>query len=72
MLTPVHRRKSQQWAREHQNRTTEQWKKVAWTDESRFLLHHVDGRVRVRRLPGEHMVPECTMGRSQAGPAEAV
>ena len=67
MLTPVHRQKCQQWAREHQNWTTEQWKKVAWSDESRFLLHHVDGRVRVRRLPGEHMAPGCTMGRRQAG-----
>ena len=45
----------------------EQWKKVAWSDESRFLLHHVDGRVRVRLLPGEEMAPGCTMGRRQAG-----
>jgi len=66
MLTPVHCRKHQQWAREHQNWTTEQWKKVARSDESRFLLHHVDGRVRVHRLPGEHMAPGCTMGRRQA------
>jgi len=66
-LTPVHRRKRQQWAREHQNWTTEQWKKVAWSDESCFLLHHVDGRVCVRRLPGEHTAPGCTMGRRQAG-----
>ncbi|KAK3536927.1 hypothetical protein QTP86_027060, partial [Hemibagrus guttatus] len=63
-LTPVHRRNNgQQWTREHQNWTTEQWKKVAWSDESRFLLHHGDGRVRVPRIPGEHMAPECTMGR---------
>ena len=67
MLTPVHRRKHQQWAREHQNWTTEQWKKVAWSDESRFLLHHVDGQVCVHHLPGEHMAPGCTMGRRQAG-----
>lgn len=67
MMTPVHCRKRLQWAREHQNWTTEQWKKVAWSDESRFLLHHVDGRVRVRRLPGEHMAPGCTMGRRRAG-----
>ena len=45
----------------------ERWKKVAWSEESRFLLHHVDGRVRVRRLPGEEMVPGCIMGRRQAG-----
>ncbi|KAK3532871.1 hypothetical protein QTP70_001156 [Hemibagrus guttatus] len=64
VLTPVHHRKRQQWACQHQNWTTEQWKKVAWTDESRFLLHHV---VCVRLLPGEHMAPGRTMGRSRAG-----
>ena len=31
-------------------------------DESRFLSDHVDGRVRVRRLPGEVMAPGCTVG----------
>ncbi len=40
---------------------------MAWFDELCFLLHHVDGRVRVRRLTGEHMAPGCTMGRRQAG-----
>ena len=52
MMTPVHRRKRLQWARKHQNWTLGQWKKVAWSDESRFLLDDVDGRVRVRCLPG--------------------
>ncbi|ROL50049.1 Transposable element Tc1 transposase [Anabarilius grahami] len=63
MLTPVHRRKRQQWEREHQKWSTEQWKMVAWSDESCFLLHHVYGQVHVHHLPGEHMVPGCTMGR---------
>ncbi|MCJ8739854.1 hypothetical protein PDJAM_G00052120 [Pangasius djambal] len=68
MLNPVHHPKHLQWAREHQNRTVEQWKKkVAWSDESRFLLHHVDGWVRVGRLPGEEMTPGCPMRRRQAG-----
>ena len=67
MMTPVHRRKRLQWASECRNWTLEKWKKVAWSDESRFLLDHVDGRVRVRRLPGEVMVPGCTVGRQQAG-----
>ncbi|MCJ8733570.1 hypothetical protein PDJAM_G00225080 [Pangasius djambal] len=67
MLTPVHQRKRLQWACEHQNWTMKQWKKVAWSDEPRFPLHHVDGRVRVHRLPGEKTAPGCTMGRRQAG-----
>uniref|UniRef100_A0A8C4Q1N8 Transposable element Tc1 transposase n=1 Tax=Eptatretus burgeri TaxID=7764 RepID=A0A8C4Q1N8_EPTBU len=64
MMTPVHRCKRLQWAREHRNWTLEQWKKVAWSDESRFLLDHVDGRVRVCRLPGEVMARGCTGGGS--------
>ncbi|KAJ8276573.1 hypothetical protein COCON_G00083250, partial [Conger conger] len=67
VLTPVHRRKRLEWARERQNWTLEQWKKVVWSDESRFLLHHVDGQVRVRSLPGEEMAPECTVERRQDG-----
>ena len=67
MMTPVHRQKCLQWSCERRNRTLEQWKKVALSDESRFLLDHVDGRVRVRRLPGEVMAPGCTVGRRQAG-----
>ena len=63
MITPVHRRKRLQWEHEHRNWTLEQWKKVAWSDESHFLLDHVDGRVRVHRLPGEVMAPGCTVGR---------
>jgi len=54
MLTPGHHRKHQQWVCEHQNWTIEQWKKVAWSDESRFLLHHMDGRVRVSLTCGTH------------------
>uniref|UniRef100_A0AAY5KFW1 Tc1-like transposase DDE domain-containing protein n=1 Tax=Esox lucius TaxID=8010 RepID=A0AAY5KFW1_ESOLU len=32
-----------------------------------FFKHHVDGQVRMRCLPGEHMAPGCTIGRRQAG-----
>ena len=39
----------------------------AWSDESHFLFHRMDGQVRVRVLPWEHMVPGYIMGRSQAG-----
>ncbi|MCI4385481.1 hypothetical protein PGIGA_G00050990 [Pangasianodon gigas] len=51
----------------HVSFRTGPWKKVAWSDESRFLLHHLDSRVCVHRLPGEEMAPGCTMGRRQAG-----
>ena len=37
-----------------------------------FFLDHVDGRVCVRRLPGEVMVPGCTVGRRQASGGSVV
>ena len=49
MMNPVHHQRRLQWASERRNWTLEQWKKVAWSDESRFLLDHVDGRVHARR-----------------------
>lgn len=66
MLTPVHCPTRQEWVDEHQNWTMEQWKKVAWSGESCFLLHQVDGQVCVRRLPVEHTAPGCTTEKKQA------
>uniref|UniRef100_A0A671YBG6 Tc1-like transposase DDE domain-containing protein n=1 Tax=Sparus aurata TaxID=8175 RepID=A0A671YBG6_SPAAU len=61
MLTTVLWRMRLKWALEHQNWTTEQWKRVVWSNEAHFLLHDVDGQVRVCRLPGENMTPGCAV-----------
>ncbi|GBM59646.1 Transposable element Tcb2 transposase [Araneus ventricosus] len=67
LLTKRHRQLLLQWAREHRHWTMDEWKRVAWSDEPRFLIHHVDARVRVRRLPGKQLLPSCTVGHTQAG-----
>ncbi|GFW75448.1 transposable element Tc1 transposase [Trichonephila clavipes] len=41
------------WAREHRD----QWERVAWSDESRFVIHYADGHIRIRCLPGEQLLP---------------
>ena len=41
------------------NFTVDEWKQVLWNDETRFSLYQLDGRVRVWRIPGEHLLPEC-------------
>ncbi|GBN09315.1 hypothetical protein AVEN_9152-1 [Araneus ventricosus] len=46
LLIKRHRQLRLQWARDHRDWTMDEWKRVAWSDESRFLIHHVDGRVR--------------------------
>ena len=44
-----------QYAKEHKDWTVEQWKKVMWSDESRFTLFQSDGSIRVRREVDEVM-----------------
>ncbi len=43
-LSAKNRTRRLQFAQAHQNWTIEDWENVAWSDESRFLLWHSDGR----------------------------
>uniref|UniRef100_A0A3B1JRE4 Transposase Tc1-like domain-containing protein n=1 Tax=Astyanax mexicanus TaxID=7994 RepID=A0A3B1JRE4_ASTMX len=70
--TPAHRHRRLLWAREHQNWTVDQWKKVAWSEESRFTLLQEDGEVRVRRLPLELKAPGGSAGNGAAGEESSV
>ncbi len=46
LLSAKNRKRRLQFAQTHQNWTIEDWKNVAWSDESRILLRHSAGRVR--------------------------
>ncbi|GFX14712.1 transposable element Tc1 transposase [Trichonephila clavipes] len=67
LLTKRHHQLRLRWAREQGNWSMDQWERVAWSDELWFVIHQADGRVRIRRLPGEHILPQCTVGHTQAG-----
>ncbi len=56
-----------QFTQDHQNWTIVDWKNVAWSDESRFLLQHSDGRVRIWCKEHESMDPSCLVSTVQAG-----
>jgi hypothetical protein len=64
LLSAKNKKKQLQWARDHQQLTIEEWKNIAWSDESRFLLHHADGRVRIWRK--QSMAPFCLVSTVQA------
>ncbi|CAG2246402.1 unnamed protein product [Mytilus edulis] len=49
LLTRRHRQARHQWSLGHRNRTLRQWRYVHWSDERRFLQHHIDERMRVWR-----------------------
>lgn len=48
-LLPRHRQIRLQWALDHLHWNIRNWRKIHWSDESRFLLRPVDGRMRVWR-----------------------
>ncbi len=56
-LSDNNRTRSLQFAQAHQNWTIEDWKTVAWSDESQFLLRHSVGRVRIWRKEHVSMDP---------------
>ncbi len=49
LLSAKNRKRRLQFTQAHQNWTIDDWKNVAWSDESRFLLQHSDCRVRIWR-----------------------
>ncbi len=67
LLSAKNRKRRLQFAQSHQNWTIEYWKNVAWSDESRFLLRHSDGRVRIWLKEHESMDPSSLVSTVQAG-----
>ncbi|GFU60120.1 transposable element Tc1 transposase [Trichonephila clavipes] len=66
LLTKRHRQLRLHLAREHRDWSMDQWERVAWSDESRFVIHDADGLIRIRCLPGEQLLPRCTVGHKHA------
>ncbi len=67
LLSAKNRKRRPQFAQAHQNWTIKDWKSIAWTDESRFLLRHSDDRVRIWHKVHESMDPSCLVATVQAG-----
>jgi hypothetical protein len=63
VLTRHHRQQRRLWAQTHHHWTRQDWKKVIFTDESRFCLTRGDGRIRVQRRRTERYTEACTLER---------
>ncbi len=66
LLSDKNRKRRLQFAQAHQIWTIEDWKNVAWSDESWFMLRHSDSRVRIWRKEHESMDPSCLVSMVQA------
>lgn len=66
-LTRRHRQARMEWARHHRHWNIRSWRRIHWSDESRFLLKPFDGRIRVWRqrntaLDRNHIVGTTAFG----------
>ena len=68
-LTPVRRQRRLAWLQAHSPRNfpMRQWRRVFFTDESRFTLYRSDGRRRVYRRRGERYTDACVAKRDRFG-----
>ena len=72
LLRPINKQKRLKWAKEHQNWTVEDWKRVLWTDESKFEQFGTRRRVYVWRSSSEKMLPERTVSTVKHGGGSVV
>ncbi len=71
LLSAKNRKWRLEFAQAHQNWKID-FKNVTWSDESRFLLRHLDGRVRIWHKEHESMDPSSLVSTVQAGGAVMV
>uniref|UniRef100_A0A3P8VX90 Tc1-like transposase DDE domain-containing protein n=1 Tax=Cynoglossus semilaevis TaxID=244447 RepID=A0A3P8VX90_CYNSE len=58
-ITKCNAKHRMQWCKARRHWPLEQWRRVLWSDESRFSIWQSDGRVWVWRLPGERYISDC-------------
>ncbi|GFU52954.1 transposable element Tcb2 transposase [Trichonephila clavipes] len=66
-LTPAHRRRRSLWCREHRNWRDNVWKRVLFTDESRFSLSSDSHRILILRERGSRNYPSNIIERNRYG-----
>nr|AAB02109.1 transposase [Anopheles albimanus] len=59
-ISPINRKRRLEFAKKYVNHPPEFWKKVLFTDESKFNIFGWDGTIKVWRPPGEGLNPKYT------------
>ena len=66
-LSPAHVASRERWAMQRSHCRAQQWRRIVFTDESRFRLFKSDGRVRVWREPNQAYQSDCVQVNESQG-----
>ena len=66
-LSPRHIQERLEWSRRRARWNVRSWRRIHWSDESRFLVHLVDGRVRIWRYPNTRYARRNILTTVQGG-----
>ena len=66
-LTPAHVASRERWAMQRSHWRAQQWRRIVFTDETRFRLFKSDGRVRVWREPNQAYQSDCVQVNESQG-----
>jgi transposase len=61
LLTAAMKKKRLDWAKEHKDWTVNDWRRVIFSDESKFNMIGSDGKQTIRRRRGERFRPDCVI-----------
>ena len=67
LLLPRHKITHLEWAKAHAQWTDDMWKRVVWSDESKFNIFKSDGRTYIRRRKSEEFNEDCVVGTVKHG-----
>ena len=67
LLSPSHKARRLAWSMARCHFRRAQWNRIAFTDESRFVLRPVDGRVRVWREKNQRLREDCSLSSTAFG-----
>jgi hypothetical protein len=65
--SPMNAKRRLKWCKERRHWTVNNWKRVVWSDESRYTKWRSDRRVWVWRMPGEQYLPACVVQTAKFG-----